>query len=481
MLLICLIAPTYALAQAPKTWGAQAPIPDYDINTEEPPFLVADQANNVYAFNSQSLDDSGKLIVYRQWSEEQGWSQPNDIFASSQNDIELLGLFMDHDFVVHLVMCMGGNIYYSQAPLVNAGTAQAWSTPALVGDQAQSPVGATIVGDNKDTLVILYAGVADSIGLYMVKSVDNGIAWSSSEAMFHASGSELTVAGINAIFTQTGLLHVVWNEFDRRGVGVSGYYANYGLVQGQFANTRELDEGGLELGIKFATIFEYQDNLIVTYYNGKTNGHYWRVSKDDGQTWSDPVRVTPDHIGTNGPVSYAVDSNNVLHLFFGERIDDNNHGVWHLTWNGNGWTGLESVVRGPHVADIPGGKGFDPHSAKGIVVNGNLLFVAWGTDGASGVNGAWYSFKHIDTPALPTNKLSAIPLPIQALIPIPVPPLTSVATSVPTPFAKAVIPLSDNVSLKRSTTGQILFTSIAPSLLVIGITFLIVAASIRRP
>jgi hypothetical protein len=36
------------------------------------------------------------------------------------------------------------------------------------------------------------------------------------------------------------------------------------------------------------------------------------------------------------------------------------------------------------------------------VSNGNLVFVAWGTDGAAGLNGAWYSYQRLNVPELPS-------------------------------------------------------------------------------
>lgn len=482
VLFIGLTAPTAVLAQSADSWAPLAPIPDYDVSAERPPYLVADEANTVHAFNSQSIDDSNRLIVYRQWSVDEGWSETNDIFASNSDDIEILGLFIDQSFVVHLVMSMRDRLYYSFAPLVNARLATAWSVPTLVGEQVQVPLGATIVGDNKGNLVVLYAGNSDGSGLYLVNSTDNGASWSSSQAVFltYDFDGERTVAGINALLTEAGVVQFVWNVFDRTGTGVSGYYASHNLSQKQLTNTHELDEGGIFLGIQFATIFEFHGTLIVTYYNGVTNGHYWRSSQDDGQTWTSPKRVTPNHVGTNGAISYAVDSSDTLHIFFGERIDDDNHGVWHLTWTGNGWTGLESVVRGPQIIDRQGNKGFDPHSAKGIVVNGNLLFVAWATDGIAGVNGAWFSYKYIDTPRWPKRELPLVSLPVQVPTATPIGDDTSIATPPPVSTPKPVGTFPKENSQTVLSSGRILLTALVPSMAIVCAMILLVVSRARR-
>ena len=63
---------------------------------------------------------------------------------------------------------------------------------------------------------------------------------------------------------------------------------------------------------------------------------------------------------------------------------------------------------GPQIKDDIGGDGFDPRSARAVVSNGNLVMVTWGTDGAAGENGAWYSYNHLDTPEFVSQPL---PLP----------------------------------------------------------------------
>jgi hypothetical protein len=121
----------------------------------------------------------------------------------------------------------------------------------------------------------------------------------------------------------------------------------------------------------------------------------------------------------------------MLNAFFGERIDDNNHGLWHATFTGSTWAHLESVVRGPQRREPSGGNGFDPRSARAVIVNGNLALVTWGTDGFAGVNGAWYSYKLLDAPELPVVTLES-PLVLLGNTSSPVEaPLTSTAVETP--------------------------------------------------
>jgi hypothetical protein len=167
-------------------------------------------------------------------------------------------------------------------------------------------------------------------------------------------------------------------------------------------------------------------------------------------------------------VSFAIDSNNVMHAFFGQRNNDNNHGMWHIIWLGNSWSNSESIVRGPQIRDAIGGEGFDPRSANAVISNGNVLLVTWGTDGAAGENGAWYSYTILDTPELP-------------LVPLPTPKETSrSSTSLITesegmhPMPSPTKPIISN--LQSENSGSVAGNSSIP--LIVGTLSVIVLISL---
>ncbi|HMR63190.1 MAG TPA: sialidase family protein [Anaerolineae bacterium] len=405
-----------AKAQSPIEWTPQAKIPFYEEFTEEPPFLVADQNHTVYAFNSQSLNleekMSPKVIVYRQWTLKQGWADPIDIILDgNEKNVDLMDVYFDEaSGIVHLALLIEQNIFHTSAYLVNAGRASAWTAPTFVGDNAQSPFTAAISGDENGNLAIIYSSVQDGNGIYAAYSSDSGQIWTDPVPILLTYDPELVAAGTELITDRFGYMHAGWNVFNQRGIGVSGHYSRLDVSERRWSEPLEIDEGGLGLGIKFVSLVEYGDDIMITYYGGKDNANWWRRSSNGGLTWSNPVRVSPRHQGTNGSLSFVIDSSNTLHAFFGQRIDDNNHGMWHTEWVGVGWVEAEPIVRGPQVVDIVGGNGFDPRSARAVIVNGNVILITWGTDGVAGENGAWYSFAVLDTAELP-----AIPLPMPTM------------------------------------------------------------------
>jgi len=112
--------------------------------------------------------------------------------------------------------------------------------------------------------------------------------------------------------------------------------------------------------------------------------------------------------GSNGPASLVIDSNNVLHMFFGNRTGNPAiHGLWHTVWSGFRWNEPSAIISGPRVIDFETGKGFDPSFAKAVVLQGNLILVTWRTDPGAGGNGIWYSYSRLDAPMLAPTAYSA--------------------------------------------------------------------------
>lgn len=422
LVLICLfptllatIGMTYLPLQAQELiqWSPQARIPEYEDLTEVPPFLVVDQNLTVHTFNSQPLDltedDSPRAVFYRQWSPEQGWSDPIDIILNPEGDsLNLLAVYLDSQDVVHMIIQMNLiELYYTRANLAVAGRANAWSTPLLLDDQSVTmtlgiPFVAAISGDEGGNLVVIYSGVRDGNGIYAMQSADGGISWSNALPIHLTGDDEILPVAPKLYMGDSNLMHAVWSSFNNDGSGGPGYYAQLDMRNGRWDKLVDLDVPG----IRTPNVIEYEGDIIVTYYHHNENKNWWRKSSDGGQTWSDPILISSLHRGTNGFTSLVIDSENKLHLFFAQRIDDNNHGVWQTLWTGNSWTEIVPVVRGPQVSDQVGGQGFDPHSARAVVVNGNHLLVTWVTDGFAGLNGAWYAYAVLDSPEFPR-----VPLP----------------------------------------------------------------------
>lgn len=477
-------------AQQASFWAYQEKIPDYEIyNNEQPPYLIADHNHTIHAFNAQRLDadiqDAPKAIMYRRWTLGNGWTKPNDIlFDASGGNLELLGASSDQEGFVHLIFQENnGDIYYTNSLLADANNALAWSTPLLIAKKSLLvrpgiPNVAAITNDESGQYIyVVYSGMQYGNGLYFTSSSDRGNSWSVPIAVDLTADETLVVVNPKLYVSRSGFLHLVWSTFMSSGFGGPGYYAQYNPQTGVWSEPFELDSPG----IRTPSVYEYDTTLYISYYHHSTNSNWWRRSADDGKTWTYPSQLFSQFVGTNGGVSFVEDSNNTLHAFFGKRINiSDTHGMWHTIWKDGGWTYPEAVVSGPQILDVEGGEGFDPTFANAVVSNGNLMFVTWGTDGVTGTNGAWYSYRLLDTPQLPVTPLPTSSVLVVDTIP-PTMPATLPANIDPVPTASNPLENIQPVSSVFNENPQIaFFLGIIPILLLLFGVFVIRARTRPR-
>ena len=414
--LILIIDPNLAAAQTGNNWMPQRNIPLYHPETE-PPFLIADQNRTVHAFSSQWIGDDNqqKAIVYNQWNPDTGWTVPVDIILPPlKAQARLKGAYLDQADMVHLIFFSGddtdANIYYSRAPLAHAGLATAWSKPQVIGVRARTPDQAAIVGDSNNKLFVLYSSNRGGTGLYFTYSTDAGTIWSKPSPMFLTYNEDLFPYDLTMYVDEQDNVHALWNVNNRSGQAEAMYYTK--LEAGQIEWSEPVRFAPVSV-INQPSIIAHEDELFLIYHTGDQSRHM-RRSSDGGDTWTGAVKLFP-HVGSNGAPSLVVDNNNVLYMFFGNRVGGV-HGMWHSVWQGAYWSDPEALASGPVIKGEIGGEGFDPSHARAIVSQGNVILVTWDTDPQNGLNGVWYSYTTVDAPELPAVALRT-PAPAPSPIP----------------------------------------------------------------
>ena len=392
-------------AEQVTQWSQPRTIPLYQLGIL-PPVLVADQNRTVHAFSSQLIDlDNGatlRVIFYNQWSLARGWTLPTDIIISPYKEARITDVHLGSSGIFHLIFFggdeTGADIYYSQVSAPLADDSRVWSTPIVIGKNASDPANAAIVESDQGTLSVVYSGREQGNGLYVVNSKDNGATWSDAAPIYLAQSNTPNLSLLSVIKGESGWLHAVWGVFNVAGQGRGIYYTRSkdGIEWSEPNLLVSAEEG---LGTQTPAIIEY-DGVVFVFYSGIS----MLQSFDNGVTWNNPVKIFPRFTGVNGTLSPVIDGNNVLHLFFGQRISGNPdiHGMWHSTFENNRWTEPMAVTKGPRVVDKQGLTGFDPYDAHAVVSQGNVLLVTWRTDpGDIRDNGIWYSYSTVDAPELP--------------------------------------------------------------------------------
>lgn len=448
-------------AQGALRWTEPARIPGYASDTRAP-YLVADLNRTVHAFNSQVVG-SGSAIVYNQWSAESGWTDPVDILLSPIADqARITGAVLDNERGLMHVSFYGGNeqgaaIFYAWAPAASAAHAPAWATARVVGDEANTPTTAAMVGDEQGRLLIVYSGKREGNGLYATFSEDSGRTWTPPATLFLTESSSLWPVNVKIALDGAGRAHMVWSIVGASGNGETIYYARAEsdfVTWGRPVTLAVRQEGGYEVDWPSIAILE-GDALLVVYQDDLSPAQpiatrWMRRSTNGGRTWSTPERLFDTFIGEYGHAILLHDSAGGLHLITGNRTTDNPaiHGMWHSSYQGGRWHPLEPVISGP-LSRVPG-QGFDPNWPQAIISQGNVLLVTWVTDPAAGFNGVWYASTFLGTPELP---LHAWPPP--PTTPTATPTATPIPPETPTPIpasgatrpegAASAIPMPDPV------------------------------------
>jgi hypothetical protein len=365
------------------TWSSQQQIPGYADETA-PPILIADRTGIVHAFSYQQMGSGGKeiAIIYSFWTPDQGWSSPIDILLSPlKNEARLLSVFLDKKGFFHLIFFGGdntnANIYYSKATVASAGKVSGWSTPVLIGDNALNPENGAISGDDSGNLVVLYSGYDDGNGLYAVFSSDGGDTWSDPTLMYLANDNQLFPYESRMYLGVNNELYTVWSVYDLAGHGRAVYFSRLKIGQRHWSNPYLLAENtnSAVLGVDLPSLIERDAVIYVTFYNSNVNAHWMRSSSDMGQSWTDPIRIAPRYIGRNNAVALVLDSKDVMHFLFGERVpgfgeripgNPDIQGMWHSIWQGDHWSEPEAVVSGPRIVE-KGYDSFDPSRASAVV------------------------------------------------------------------------------------------------------------------
>jgi hypothetical protein len=479
LLLTVGVSPRMVAAQQSQWLPAQR-IPDFEAGTW-PPLMVADQNRTVHAFSSQWLggddDETVRAIMYNKWTLEQGWSAPVDIMLSPfKNDARLTGVFLDQTGIIHLTFFGGDGteayIYYTKAPARDAGRASAWSTPFPV-DVAGDPELASIIGDDKGNLAIIYSGTQEGYGLYTIYSTDGGDTWTDPAPTFLTYSDELFPVVLKLAPGRSGLIHAVWDVRTPAGQGRQINYAKLDLTKQQWSEPVLLAEAETGYGVLNPAVIEHEGEVFVGY-----SGIVIQRSRDGGQTWTTPVKPFR-HTGVNGIMSFVEDSSNVLHILWAQRITGSPdiHGTWHSVWQEGRWTEPEAVVSGPTVPDQTGDKAFDPFEVRAIVSQGNMLLVTWRMDPGLKANGVWYSYLPLNAAELPVVELPAAPPPTlpptrSSVSVTMVTPASPTPTSTPRPVFTNPSLSSTSASLKDNNPITPLLIGLVPVILLISVIIL---------
>ncbi len=346
-------------------WSEQANLS----NTPESsgrPAIVADRLGNVHVFWSEdvggpsiinipgAMNGTGNTIYYRRWNGKY-WTPPVDIlYVPNDGVADYLAATVDDNNWLHVVWTGQSDFYYSKAPAWQADSAQSWSTPVVVAsNSARSQWESDLVVSPDGTVHIVYATRGDDPGIYHIASRDGGAIWEPPVKISDLLDSvEAAFSNARIIKDGRGRLHVVWQTDQKDGYGQAAYYAR--STDGGITWSKPLQLGYREpqgYDVSWPAIASIGDSeLHLIYLGGGTlrYGRMHRISRDGGETWSEPNHILTDMEGINGYDIPLVDSAGGLHLVINMRTRNTQlGGLYYARWLGNEWSPVVPIATEP--------------------------------------------------------------------------------------------------------------------------------------
>lgn len=401
-------AGSYPLAQTDPGWSQPLMLVETRGRVSHPE-LVVDSAGTPHVFweygaEYDEEDGAGQAIYYTTWSNGD-WSEPVDVVVSPDYlTARLPNVAIDVQDRFHLVWSAGDRIFYSQADVANAGTAQGWTTPLPLNSGASSLEPTIALSPTGQIFVVWTQAGA---GLMFVRSVDGGQNWSNPLPIFLATGTrELAGSGRIAV-DAVGRLHVVFTHSLSND-------SNSSRPDPSFLYYLRSKDGGMNWTepLLMTDVPDFGQITVLTakidevhlVWNGRagTGGRYHRWSEDAGTTWT-PIEtvISPNSLygdgGLTGYPAVVMDSQNRLHL-----VSSSNRNNYYMQWNRQNWSlpiNISSGLDGWGVTHTTQ----TLEAVSMAIGRGNQLHLVF----HDGFERIWYTSRILNVPALPIPTIVA--------------------------------------------------------------------------
>lgn len=218
------------------------------------PVLLAAPDNHLLALWSQADQATGntdqEAIHLARWDGE-SWTQTGPIFRSAQGSLAQPSAAIDDKGRVNAVWSSSedGKLYFSWANIANSQNPSEWTEPVTLPiSQALAHSPQILVDKSGDIDVVYSVPVNEERGIYLIRSQDGGVTWSSPVKIFDGViANWQSVDYPLLVETSDGGLHTLWSQ-------------------------RSVLDGGVILGL------------------------YYARSEDNGNTWSEPEIVTDSEV-----------------------------------------------------------------------------------------------------------------------------------------------------------------------------------------
>jgi hypothetical protein len=440
-------------------------------------YLVADQYGYVHCFWAETLFEDQRTIIKYARFDGTTWTKPNDIYVTARG-IEQVSTVVDKHGTLHIVWTEGvsGPVYYTYAPATSALSAQNWAQPLRI----DIPAGIVQFRiDSRGVFHILYVNRTERLGVYYVRSKDQGETWSEPVWLDPDIPPYHTPQDLTFELDDSDGLHAVWNY---------GALVNDIPSSASVRYTHSFD-GGDTWSVPFA-VDQYGGSGPRMILQGQSVHVIWAAgsgvppqlhrfhsfSTDGGQTWSLPMWIFGDLQGQAWD-GLALDGAGRVHFFGQLRYP---MGIYHAYWDQTRWSKPLLVYLIAVEGSEEGiGDRVHAHFTLPVVRAGNQLVLTF-TDGPADPNRRLFvTYRTLDD-ILP---LEPVATPVEVTIPATASsPTTTDPTPTPirTPTVQSFDPAEGQPLGRVPAPDLAIRVAIVPTLLVLGVTMIIQLLNRRK-
>ncbi|MCG2825888.1 MAG: exo-alpha-sialidase [Thermoplasmatales archaeon] len=274
----------------------------------------------------------------------QGWSKDIRLTNDSADSMHP-SIAVDSSGIIHVVWQDGRDdlwgIYYSRS----TDSGLTWSDSMRINSQSNSGITPSIVVDQRDRIHVVWAGATQEEPyreIYYMQSEDNGGAWGEEVRLTYASGDSLAPDIVASDYR----LHIVWS--DKRDGNFEIYYKRSDDEGNSWSDDVRLTNTSEKSGAPDIVANLVGEVCVVWHevYNINTGERdiFFRKSIDSGNNWAKSVRLTSNSKESR-EASIGMDSEKSIHIVWQEGSFGDCK-VWYGKWDratGN-WTEPQSIV-----------------------------------------------------------------------------------------------------------------------------------------
>ena len=439
-------------------------------------YLAADQFGYVHCFWTETLFENEHWVIKYSRFDGATWSKPNDIYVTTIG-IRNVAPFVDQQGTVHIAWAEGlvGPAYYTYAPANNALSAQSWAKPVQINIPARVVF---LRVDSKGVIHILYIDQTEKAGIYHIRSEDKGTTWSEPVWLDPDILPDHIPDSMNFEVDENDGLHAVW-MYGTREENVIPDWVRYihsldgGRTWSQPVLLDQYDEQTSHNLTTAGPVMKVTGKTVhVIWAAGRLPYRYHRFSTDAGLTWSPPVQIFGELHGQAFD-GLAVDRAGRVHFLGQIRYP---MGIYHAYWDRNRWSDPSLI----YLISIDGSEMEDrvhAHHTLPVIRAGNQLVLTFADGPADPKRRLFVTYRTMD---------DILPLENR---PTPVPTITTVPMSSPTPEQPTPIPTQTAPVLapeemqplgRVSGPDNAIRVALIPTLLVLGVAMIIQLLNRRR-